>query len=72
MPRPTGREMVRFLERQGFQVVRIRGSHHIMECGPSRTNVPIHAGQPLKIGTLHGILRDVGWSHSEFESLWHA
>jgi predicted RNA binding protein YcfA (HicA-like mRNA interferase family) len=31
LPRPTGKEMVRFLESQGFTVVRIRGSHHFLK-----------------------------------------
>ena len=31
LPRPSGKEMVQFLERQGFVLVRIRGSHHFLE-----------------------------------------
>jgi predicted RNA binding protein YcfA (HicA-like mRNA interferase family) len=30
-----------------------------------RTSVPVHAGRPVKIGTLAGILRDVGWTPDE-------
>lgn len=64
--------MIRFLERQGFVVIRIRGSHHVLGRNLQRTSVPVHANQPLKIGTLHGILRDIGLSPSDFESLWNA
>jgi predicted RNase H-like HicB family nuclease len=28
LPRPTGPEMIKFLAKQGFEVVRVRGSHH--------------------------------------------
>src|SRR5579871_1904545 len=44
LPRPTGKEMVAFLEKQGFQVVRIRGSHHALAKGSARTMVPVHGG----------------------------
>jgi predicted RNA binding protein YcfA (HicA-like mRNA interferase family) len=64
--------MVRFLERQGFRVIRVRGAHHFMERGDRRTSVPVHGHRTLKIGTLRGILRDIGMSPTEFERLWHA
>ena len=70
LPRPTGAEMVRFLESQGFSVVRIRGSHHVMARGLARTSVPAHGGQTLKIGTLRGILRDIDLSAQDFVRLW--
>jgi predicted RNA binding protein YcfA (HicA-like mRNA interferase family) len=72
LPRPTGKEMVRFLEKQGFTVVRVRSSHHFMECADQRTSVPVHGNKDLKIGTLRGILRDIGMSPTEFEQLWNA
>ncbi len=72
LPRPSGKEMVRFLEVQGFRVVRIRSSHHFMERGDQHTSVPVHSNRTLKIGTLRGILRDIDMSPDEFERLWHA
>jgi predicted RNA binding protein YcfA (HicA-like mRNA interferase family) len=62
--------MVRFLERQGFNLIRVRGSHHFMERGGARTTVPVHGSETLKIGTLRGILRDVGMSPTKFEEDW--
>ncbi|MCC6679795.1 MAG: type II toxin-antitoxin system HicA family toxin [Phycisphaeraceae bacterium] len=70
LPRPAGAEMVRFLERQGFAVIRVRGSHHFMSDGTRRTTVPVHGRQLLKIGTLRSILRDVDLSPTRFEQLW--
>ncbi|OAI45898.1 hypothetical protein AYO44_02535 [Planctomycetaceae bacterium SCGC AG-212-F19] len=64
--------MVRFLEQQGFQVIRIRGAHHIMARGAQRTNVPVHGHQVLKIGTLRSILRDIDMSPEEFTRLWQS
>jgi predicted RNA binding protein YcfA (HicA-like mRNA interferase family) len=71
LPRPSGKEMIRFLESQGFSVIRVRGSHHFLERGSQHTSVPIHGNQTLKIGTLRSILRDIDMSPSEFEKLWN-
>ena len=61
--------MVRFLERQGFIVTRVRGSHHFLDRGDQRTSVPVHGNRTLKTGTLRSILRDIEMSPTEFEEL---
>lgn len=66
LPRLTGREMVRFLEREGFEIVRIRGSHHFMQRDELRTSVPVHPGRNLKVGTLRSILRDIEMTPTDF------
>jgi len=43
-----------------------------MERSDRRTSVPAHGHRTLKIGTLRGILWDIGMSPTEFERLWHA
>jgi predicted RNA binding protein YcfA (HicA-like mRNA interferase family) len=63
--------MVRFLERQGYSVLRIRGSHHFLEGADHRTSVPVHGNTPLRIGTLRAILRDIHMSPIDFEQLWN-
>ena len=70
LPHVTGQAMVRFLLRQGFQIVRVRGSHHFMRKSELRTTVPVHGSRSLKIGTLRSILRDVGLSAIDFTQLW--
>jgi predicted RNA binding protein YcfA (HicA-like mRNA interferase family) len=70
LPRPSGKEMVRFLEQQGFTLLRIRGSHHFLERGDQRTSIPVHGNRNLKIGTLQSILRDIGMSPTEFQQRW--
>jgi predicted RNA binding protein YcfA (HicA-like mRNA interferase family) len=69
LPRLTGKEMLRFLEQQGFTIIRIRGSHHFLDRGDQRTSVPVHGNRTLKTGTLRSILRDIGMSPSDFERL---
>lgn len=70
LPRPSGPEMMRFLESQGFELVRVRGSHHVFERGTQRTVVAVHGSETLKIGTLRAILRDVELSPARFAELW--
>lgn len=69
LPRITGKEMVRFLERRGFKLVRVRGSHHFFDRGGEHTTVPVHGNEPLRVGTLRSILRDIDLSPTEFEEL---
>ena len=62
LPRFTGKEMIALLTPRGFSIVRVRGSHHVLVKGTLRTVVPVHGNEALKIGTVHGILRDVKMS----------
>ncbi len=64
LPRVSGGEAVRALERLGFSVVRQRGSHIIMRRGASGCVVPNH--REMKIGTLAGVLRQAGVSPEQF------
>ena len=70
LPRPSGKEMLRFLRKRGFELVRVRGSHHYVTKGGLHTSVPVHGNKVLKIGTLQGILRDVRMSPVEFQRAW--
>ena len=71
LPRPSGKELVGFLQRIGFRVIRIRGSHHLLERDDAQTSVPVHGNETVKIGTLRAILRDIGLSPTEFEAEWN-
>lgn len=71
LPRPSGKELVRFLEARGFTLVRIRGSHHYLQRDERRTTVPVHGNQTRKIGTLKSILRDTELSAEDFTALWN-
>lgn len=68
LPRVTGREIVRALERVGFIFDRQRGSHVILVNPQTRqrVSVPVHAGRTVKVGTLKGILEDAGISLDDF------
>lgn len=70
LPALSGRQVIRALERAGFSVVRVKGSHHIMkkEGHPNNISVPVHSNQPLKLGTLRSIIRQAGMTEEEFLS----
>jgi len=65
----SGREVCRLLARHGFQEVRQRGSHLVMQkaCGDTTTTVPVPLHNPLHIGTLQSIIRQSGLPRSLFE-----
>lgn len=66
----SGQEVCSILERHGFQRVRQRGSHIIMQraTDSGTTTVPVPDHKRLRIGTLRSIIRQSGLPRSEFES----
>ncbi len=70
MPSVRGDRIVRALERAGFKVARVTGSHRIMRHPDGRgTTVPVHQGRDVAKGTLRGILSDVGMTIEELHRL---
>ncbi|HEX5724546.1 MAG TPA: type II toxin-antitoxin system HicA family toxin [Longimicrobiaceae bacterium] len=60
LPRVTGKELASALGRAGFEVVRVKGSHHFLRHPDGRVAVvPVHAGETLGPGLLTRILADV-------------
>ncbi len=55
LPILSGAQVVKALERLGFEQVRQRGSHVVMRRDGAGTVVPLH--REVKLGTLAGILR---------------
>ena len=53
LPGLTGRELVAALSKAGFQVARIKGSHHLLRHPDGRTTtVAVHAGETTGPGLL--------------------
>jgi predicted RNA binding protein YcfA (HicA-like mRNA interferase family) len=59
----------RILERQGFEEVRRRGSHVVMQkrTGAATVTVPVPDHREIRAGTLASIVRQSGLGRSEFE-----
>ncbi len=69
LPVLTGKVAVRALERAGFFVSRVSGSHHVLiKAEPERTTivVPVHGSRELTSGTLRAIIRQANMSVAEF------
>ena len=59
LPRLRGKELIRSLTKCGFEVIRVRGSHHFLQHPDGRsTVVPVHAGETIGPGLLSKILKD--------------
>ena len=58
----TGRELARILEKHGWNLLRIHGSHHIYGKPGSivRLSVPVHGNKALKTGLLQHLLKMAG------------
>jgi predicted RNA binding protein YcfA (HicA-like mRNA interferase family) len=69
-PRITGSELIAAPAKAGFQVTRVRGSHHFLRHEDGRsTVVPAHSGETLGSGLLNKILRDSHFSAEDLRKL---
>lgn len=55
----SGRHFARLVERHGWKLFRISGSHHIYGKPGSvvRLSIPIHGNRPLKIGLMRHLAK---------------
>lgn len=63
----SGRELSRVLERHGWTLQRVTGSHHIYTKPGQQAHlsVPIHTNKPLRIGTLRALLKAAGLTEAD-------
>lgn len=65
----SGKEMCRVLERNGWVLKRIRGSHHRYEKQDHvPVVVPVHGNKTLKTGTQHEIMKNAGLTDKDLLS----
>jgi predicted RNA binding protein YcfA (HicA-like mRNA interferase family) len=55
----SGRELARAVQKRGWSLARIKGSHHVFVKAGHRERIviPIHGSQPLKIGLLKSLMK---------------
>ncbi len=70
LARLTGQQVVAALKKSGFEVLRVKGSHHFLahEDG-RRTVIPVHRGEVIGLGLMLKILRDCEIERDEFMKL---
>lgn len=54
-----GKELVKLLRENGWELNRINGSHHIMIKDGKSLSIPVH-NTDMKPGTLNKLLKDAG------------
>jgi predicted RNA binding protein YcfA (HicA-like mRNA interferase family) len=67
----SGKDFIKILEKIGFAVIRINGSHHRMKHADGRvTTIPVHKNEDLPKGLMRKIIReDLKMELEEFEKL---
>jgi predicted RNA binding protein YcfA (HicA-like mRNA interferase family) len=63
----SGKNFARLLEKRGWHLVRVKGSHHVyMKAGhAARISVPIHGNESLKIGLQKHLMKLAGIEENE-------
>jgi predicted RNA binding protein YcfA (HicA-like mRNA interferase family) len=61
----SGRDLARIAERKGWQLLRVRGSHHLYGRGADRLVTPIHGNVPLKIGLQRDLMKQAGIAEAD-------
>ncbi len=63
----SGKHLCRILERAGWQLKKVHGSHYVyMKDGRiERISIPVHANKDLKRGMLTAIMKIVGLEKSD-------
>jgi len=64
----SGKALSKILERHGWTLLRVKGSHHIYgKVGSEiRISVPIHGTQAIKIGLLRYFMKAAGLTEADF------
>lgn len=69
-PSITGLLLIRALRKLGFDVIRVKGSHHFLQHPDGRSTViPVHRGETIGRGLLSQILRDCDISKKELKDI---
>lgn len=70
VPSLTGKKLLSILKGVGFELLRVKGSHHFLRHPDGRsTVVPVHSGETIGPGLLAKILRDCDLNREQFQKL---
>ncbi|MBI3509449.1 MAG: type II toxin-antitoxin system HicA family toxin [Bacteroidetes bacterium] len=59
LPAISGKNLIKVLQRHGFSVIRVNGSHHRMSHPDGRvTTIPVHKNDAIPKGLLRKIIRE--------------
>ncbi len=65
----SGKQLAKIVQRRGWKLLRIHGSHHIYgkEGSIIRLSIPVHGNKPLKAGLLKHLLKSADLQESDIE-----
>ncbi len=68
MKQVSGKELARTVQRKGWVLVRIHGSHQIFVTAGRRERIviPVHGNRPLKFGLLRSLMKTAELEESDF------
>jgi len=70
LPSVTGTQLIKALRKHGFEVIRVKGSHHYVRHLDGRSTViPVHRGETIGRGLLAQILRDCELSRDDLKKV---
>ena len=58
----SGKDLVKKLMKDGWELDRVRGSHHIMRKNGICLSVPVHRNEDLKPGILNDLNKKAGYN----------
>ncbi|MGB7414027.1 MAG: type II toxin-antitoxin system HicA family toxin [Thermosynechococcaceae cyanobacterium] len=63
----SGKALCKVVERNGWNLKRVTGSHHIYAKKSIKAilSIPVHSNRDIPIGTLKGILKDAGLTEQD-------
>ena len=68
-PAFSGSHLIKALRRLGFEIIRVKGSHHFLRHPDGRcTVVPVHRGEMIGRGLQAQILRDCELSREDIQA----
>ncbi|MBQ6638223.1 MAG: type II toxin-antitoxin system HicA family toxin [Lachnospiraceae bacterium] len=56
----SGKDLVKRLQKDGWTIARIEGSHHIMKKENKTVAIPVHGNKDIPKGLLNKILKETG------------
>jgi predicted RNA binding protein YcfA (HicA-like mRNA interferase family) len=67
MKQVSGKDLARIVERHGWELLRVTGSHHIYgkQGAIVRLSIPVHGSKPLKVGLLKHLLKQAGLGEAD-------
>jgi len=70
LPTLTGQQLISALRKAGFEVLRVKGSHHFLRHSDGRcTVIPVHRGEVIGPGLLSRVLRDCDMARDDLLEL---